>query len=119
MSRPVAAPAPPLDPDAQPAVVIHPTVGADWPASGLGPVSRLAAELPAPADGEPGAWIAVDGGRAARTSVLARLLGHGGGAPRVHLAVRCTALLARGYVDVCADARGVAYGRVPRRTDNP
>ncbi len=118
----MSAPAPlvpPFDPEASPAVVIHPTVGADWPSSGLGSVSRLATELPAPTGYAADSWIAVDGGRASRPGMLARLLGQGASAPRVHLAVRCTALLVRGYVDVCADDAGVAYGRVPRRTDNP
>ncbi|MEB2313800.1 MAG: hypothetical protein OZ921_20825 [Sorangiineae bacterium] len=105
--------APPLEPDANPAVVIHPTVGRDWPEDGLGPVERLAAELPAPGALEPGSWLAVDGGHRPRAGVLGRLLGSPRAEPRVHLAVRCTALLARGYELVCADASGVAYGRAP------
>ena len=117
MSAAPPAFAPPLDPDAVVGVAVHPAVGEDWPEDGLGPVATLAAALPAPDEGAAGTWIAVDGGHAARRGVLGRLLGRG--APRVHLAVRCTALLVRGYEDVCADAQGVAYGRVPRRTGNP
>lgn len=119
MTRRAAVIRPPLDPDAVPAIVVHPAVGDDWPSSGIGPVAELAASLPAPADGEPGAWLAVDGGHTAQRGMLGRILGRADRAPRIHVAVRCTALLARGYKNVCADVDGVAYGQVPRRTGNP
>jgi hypothetical protein len=107
-------PSPPLDPDALPAVAIHPSVGPEWPASGLGPIHVLLEGLPDPGSVGKGAWIAVFPGPPAprRKGIVSRLF-----TPRtmehVHLAVRCTALLARGYVRVCADEQGTAFGQAP------
>jgi hypothetical protein len=115
-SRHPSAPpsSPPLDPSALPAVSIHPSVGPEWPASGLGPIQVLLEGLPDPESVGTGAWIAVYPGPPAsrRKGIVSRLF-----TPRtlehVHLAVRCTALLARGYVRVCADDQGTAFGRAP------
>ena len=108
------APSPPLDPSASPALSIHPSVGPDWPPSGLGPIPVLLERLPDPASMDKGAWLAVFPGPAVarRKGIVSRLF-----TPRttehVHLAVRCTALLARGYVRVCADEHGTAFGQAP------
>jgi hypothetical protein len=106
--------APPLDPSALPQVSIHPSVGSDWPPSGLGPIQVLLEGLPEPESVGQGGWIAVYPGPAVRRrkGIVSRLF-----TPRthehVHLAVRCTALLARGYVRVCADDNGTAFGQAP------
>jgi len=106
--------APPLDPTALPQVSIHPSVGSDWPASGLGPILVLLEGLPDPQSVGKGAWIAVFPGPSAprRKGIVSRLF-----TPRttehLHLAVRCTALLARGYVRICADEHGTAFGQAP------
>jgi hypothetical protein len=104
---------PPLEPEASPTLSIHPSIGPDWPASGLGSIESLFEGLPDPKTLDPGVWIAVFPGAPTRKrGIVSRLL-----TPRtaehVHLAVRCTALLARGYVRVCADEQGTAFGQVP------
>jgi hypothetical protein len=101
--------APPLDLAAAVQVTLHPRVGGDWPRRGVGPIHALAAQLPSPSDFPPGTWIAVSPGAPPRTG-LWRVVSRS--PVTVHLAARCTALLARGYSDVCADAT-LAYGRVP------
>jgi|SoiMethySBSTD1v2_1073268.scaffolds.fasta_scaffold55059_2 hypothetical protein len=109
-----AAPStPPLDPGARASLSIHPNVGADWPASGLGPLEILCEGLPDPSTLDKGAWIAVFPGAPARKRGLVSRLLTPRTAPHVHLAIRCTALLARGYVRVCADEHGTAFGQVP------
>jgi hypothetical protein len=105
---------PPLAPDTEAALVVCPALGPDWPASGLGPVAQVLSQLPAPGQLRPGSWVALDDRPAAPSARgLGLLLRRRRTAPRVHLAVRCTALLAHGYEQVCADARGAAFGRVP------
>jgi hypothetical protein len=68
-------------------------------------------QLPEPASLPSESWIAVRDGRPPPTT-LGRVLGR---RPRggFDLAVRCTALLARGYVDVRVDDAGIAWGRKP------
>jgi hypothetical protein len=101
-------------PDGTVARRIQPEVPPDWPAHGLGPVRPIAVQLPEPAELQAGDWVALSSGEAAvRQGLMARLLSRPA-SPRVHLAVRCTALLTRGYVDVRADEHGTAYGRVRR-----
>lgn len=103
---------PPLEPQASVGIQVHPAVGDDWPANGLGPVEPLAAQLPDPARLAPGTWVAISAGRTARAwGLVGRLLGRR--PAHVHLAVRCTALLARGYSHVCADEADTAYGQAP------
>jgi hypothetical protein len=106
--------APPLEPNASPSVTIHPSVGPDWPASGLGPIQVLLEGLPDPESIGKDAWIAVYPGPPAsrRKGIVSRLFTPKS-ADHVHLAVRCTALLARGYVRVCADEHGTAFGQAP------
>ena len=100
---------PPLGPGDEPAEVVVPTIADHWPDSGLAPVAELADQLPSPGSLEAGQWLAVTAAPRPQ-KLLGRLLGRPATAG-VHAASRCTALLARGYVDVCADADGTAYGR--------
>ncbi len=74
-------------------------------------VRQVAERVPQASALEPGQWLAC-ASPPARRSVVARWL-RAPVRPAVPLAVRCTALLARGYVDVGASAEGVALGRVP------
>ena len=104
--------APPLAPDEVPILHFLPALPEDWPADGLGPPSQIERELPDPLSLPGGSWIAVGAGHRARRGLVARFLGSRSGTG-MHLAVRCTALLSRGYVEVCADEAGTAYGRVP------
>jgi hypothetical protein len=95
---------------------IEPTLPAGWPPDGLGPLDALTGQLPAADTLPAGAWVAVRAARAPGSrGLLARLLGSR--PAEAHLALRCTALLARGYEQVGAglDDRGqvVAWGRVP------
>jgi hypothetical protein len=92
---------------------IEPAVGDDWPAHGLGPVSEIVRQLPDPADLPPGARIAVGTGMTEQRGLLSRLFSGSTPRAKVHLAVRCTALIVRGYTAVSADAAGTAYGLVP------
>ena len=103
---------PPLAPSATAAVTVLPTPAQGWPPSGLGPVAQVSERLPDPGDLRAGSWVAVCAGSASQGRGLARLLRRHRPAG-VHLAVRCTALAARGYVCVCADAEGTAFGQVP------
>jgi hypothetical protein len=100
-------------PDRAVTTSIEPVVGDGWPAHGLGPISEILALLPDPAELPPGAWIAVGSGSHGQRGLLSRLFGSQAPRARVHLAVRCTALLIRGYTAVAADDAGNAYGRVP------
>ncbi len=94
------------------AVTLHPKLPADWPSSGLGDAGRLARELPDPATLPPASWVAITAGTPPAPGLWARLRGRP--PPTVHLAVRCTALLLRGYVNVGADRAGRALGQAPR-----
>lgn len=95
--------APPAPPDRE----IFPTLDPSWPADGFGEVAKIAAELPAPEGLRPGALVVVHA-RPSRSG--GRFFGLSWRAPRyAHAAVRCTALLARGYTRVGA-ARGGAPG---------
>ena len=93
-------------------VLVTPAIDATWPKDGLGSVSVLLAALPEPASLQAGACVGVTGGPpGGRFRHLFRP------APSAHLAVRCAALLAKGYVDVGAgvDDAGheIAIGRAP------
>ena len=90
-------------------VAIHdPTV--DRTSDGSGAVSELTLEEIKALDA--GSWVAVSAGSPLPATGLGRLLRRHKPAG-VHLAVRCTALVARGYIRVCADADGTAFGQVP------
>lgn len=102
---------------------IEPELPPGWPADGFGPLPVLVEQIPAPADVGPGAWVGLlpsrrsPAGFLARSPWLASLLRR---APAAHLALRCTALLARGYEQVGAGrdehGREVAWGRAPLAT---
>lgn len=102
----------PFAPGERPVLVLYPDAGDEGGGYDLSLTRTLCEELPAPSTLDPGSWIALAAGPAAPR----RLFGLLGGRrrPGVHLAVRCTALLARGYTAICADATGTAFGRVPR-----
>ena len=96
------------------AVTVRPRLPAGWPPSGLGDPAVLADELPDPSTLPPSNWVAITPGEAPPPSLWARLRRRP--PPSLHLAVRCTALLLRGYVNVRADAAGLAWGQVPARS---
>lgn len=110
-SRPPAPTAPPLA-----ALLRPPPLERSWPSHGLGPVLLVFDALPAPDQYEPGVWVGLLA-EPPPPEGWGRWLG-----PRrsVHRAVRCAALLARGYEDVGAgldaEGRDVAWGRVPGST---
>jgi hypothetical protein len=110
---------PPLAPEIEAEPIACAVPGENWPANGLGPVADLVSQLPPPEQRPPGSWVALDAGPAAKPTGLGRWFGRRTRAPLLHLAVRCTALLASGYELVCADPRGVAFGRVPARPAHP
>jgi hypothetical protein len=79
-------------------------------AAGVGDAAAVAAQIPEAGTLEAGAPVVVLGAAAGTGRALARWLG-----PRelqVAVALRCTALLARGYVRVGADAQ-LAWGWTP------
>ena len=102
---------PPLSREVVADVVVSPVLNDDWPADGLGPVTLVMAQIPAPSALPAKTWVAVLPGEAPPGRGLTRLLRRGD--KRAHLAVRCGALLAHGYLNVCADAHGTAFAQVP------
>ena len=105
--------APPFAPERPVAQIIEPRTGDGWPESGLGPVEEILPFLPDPSELAPGTWIAVGPGAPEPRRFLSRLFGQSAAKARIHLAVRCTALLVRGYTSICADRAGIAFGRAP------
>lgn len=92
-------------------LVVHPSVRGAIDGSLIVQARRLSEELPEPGSLEPGTWVLVSPGRTVAAGFIKRLFSV---APRsVHLAVRCTALVMRGYADVHADPEGMALGRAP------
>jgi len=96
---------PPETPDLE----LFPILDRTWPADGLGPVAVIVAQLPDPADLREGALVVVResgprpkgfrGWLASMKELFAK-------PPKAHPAVRCTALLARGYREIsCAPSR--------------
>lgn len=90
-------------------------VGRDWPADGLGPVRDILAQLPDPAALAEGTLVVVRATGPTPPNAIARLFSR---ARQVHLAVRCTALLARGFAEIRAEQdiltrEWVAIGAVP------
>jgi hypothetical protein len=86
-----------------PDLELFPALGRGWPADGLGPVATILSQLPDPTELSAGALVVVRDAekpphgfrRLVRgVQTLWRKL------PRAHAAVRCTALLARGYRDI-------------------
>jgi len=102
----------PLAPGEHASLVLHPAVGDDSDDGGLSLVGLLSEQLPDPSTLEPGSWVALDAGPAPPRKLFGLISSRRRGG--VHLAVRCTALLARGYTDICADEAGMAFGRVPQ-----
>jgi hypothetical protein len=96
-------------PDEKPDVELFPVLDRTWPADGLGPVAVIVAQLPDPGDLRRGALVVVrqSGPRPKGfRGWLAAVAGLFAKPPQVHPAVRCTALLARGYREIsCAPAR--------------
>lgn len=96
---------------------IEPSLPPDWPRDGMGPLATITSQIPA-ADAVPrGTWVAIRPSRVPPRGLLARLFQKPGGA---HLALRCTALLARGYTQVGGGTDGqgqeVAWGRAPEES---
>jgi hypothetical protein len=90
-----------------PDLELYPALDGTWPADGIGPVATILSQLPDPTELRAGALVLV---RDAEKSPQG-LLGVARGIrslwrkkPRAHAAVRCTALLARGYRDISARA---------------
>jgi hypothetical protein len=93
------APVPPSPPDLE----VFPRLDRSWPAHGIGPVAVILAQLPDPSELPGGALVVVRD--AAKPPHGLRRLARGLKSlwrkpPRAHAAVRCTALLARGYRDI-------------------
>lgn len=93
---------------------IEPELPSDWPADGMGPLAVLVAQIPASSAVPRGAWVAVRASRASSTRFFSWWFRKPAGA---HLALRCTALLAKGYERIGGglDAQGaeIAWGRAP------
>jgi hypothetical protein len=103
-----------LMPSEPPHLELFPELDRTWPAHGLGPVAVIVAQLPDPANLPTGALVVVR--ESARPPRGFRRLARGirslwRKAPKAHPAVRCTALLARGYREIAAriDARTGEY----------
>ena len=94
-------------PSEKPDFELFPILERSWPSDGLGSVATLVAQLPDPGDLREGALVIVReagprpkgfrGWLAAAKSVWIK-------PPKAHPAVRCTALLARGYREISASA---------------
>jgi len=88
-------------PARRPDVELFPELERAWPADGFGSIAALAAQLPDPQDLAAGALVVVhETGR--RPRGLRRVLALWTRKRRAHVAVRCSALLARGYLDIGA-----------------
>lgn len=95
----------PLDPAALVALSLHASFD-----GGRVTLAQVVGQLPDPQELPAGAWVSLDGGSAPPRGLWQRL--RGAAPAEIELALRCTALFARGYVRVCA-ANGVAYAQVP------
>jgi hypothetical protein len=73
-------------------------------------IVALSEQLPDPGTLAAGSWIAVRPGSTRSLRSWLRL--RAGDERDLHLAVRCTALLVRGYMEVCA-REDVAFARAP------
>jgi hypothetical protein len=94
-------------PAEKPDVELFPILDRTWPADGLGPVAVIVAQLPDPADLRQGALVVVrESGPRPKgfRGWLASLKGLFTKPPKAHPAVRCTALLARGYREISSAA---------------
>ena len=90
-------------PAAATAMEVFPELDGSWPRDGLGPVAVIVAQLPDPAALEPGALVMVRESGAKPKGLRGLLFGLKcvfAKPPQVHPAVRCTAMLARGYGEI-------------------
>ena len=90
-------------PAEKPDVELFPMLDRAWPPDGVGPVAVIVAQLPDPAELRRGALVVVrESGPRPKgfRGLLASLAGLFTKPPKVHAAVRCTALLARGYREI-------------------
>jgi hypothetical protein len=98
-------------------VELFPELDGAWPADGFGSIAALAAQLPDPQELAAGSLVVVhETGRRARG--LRRVAALWTRKRRAHIAVRCSALLARGYSEIGAavDPRSgerLAWGFAP------
>jgi hypothetical protein len=86
-----------------PDVELFPILDKSWPGDGLGPVAVIVAQLPDPASLRQGALVVVRDSGPLPKGVRRWLFAMKGlfvKPPKVHPAVRCTALLARGYREI-------------------
>jgi hypothetical protein len=96
---------PPGLPGQTPDFELFPLLDRNWPSDGLGPVATIVAQLPDPSDLREGALVVV---RAAGPRPkgfrgwVASVKSMWAKPPKAHPAVRCTALLARGYREITA-----------------
>jgi hypothetical protein len=90
-------------PNEKPDVELFPILDKNWPSDGLGPVATIVAQLPDPSELRRGALVVVrESGPPPKGfgAFMAALKGLFTKPPKVHAAVRCTALLARGYREI-------------------
>jgi len=96
-------------PAEKPDLELFPILDRTWPGDGLGAVAVIVAQLPDPGDLRHGALVVVrESGPRPKgfRGWLAAFAGLFSKPPKAHPAVRCTALLARGYREIsCAPAR--------------
>jgi hypothetical protein len=106
---------------AAPDLEVFPSLDKAWPADGIGPVATIVSQLPDPNELSAGSLVVVRDAEKPPQGI--RRLARGvrrlwRKMPRAHAAVRCTALLARGYRDIGArlDPRtgeALVWGFVP------
>ena len=93
------------------AALIEPVLPATWPTDGFGDVGAIVRELPDPESLRQGDLVGVAPSAPRTRAFFARKT------KEAHLAVRCAALLAKGYEAVGAfrdeGGREIACGRVP------
>jgi hypothetical protein len=102
---------------------LFPALDRKWPADGIGAVAVLVAQLPDPAELPAGSLLIVHEKQAPRAGLLRfldRMKAFVLKPRRAHAAVRCTALLARGYqaIGCAADPKTgeqLVWGLTPRR----
>jgi hypothetical protein len=102
---------------------LFPALDRKWPGDGIGAVAVLVAQLPDPAELPAGSLLIVHERQAPRAGLLRlfdRMKGLVLKPRRAHAAVRCTALLARGYHEIgCAadpkTGEELVWGLTPRR----
>ena len=96
-------------PAEKPDLELFPVLDRSWPSDGVGPLAVIVAQLPDPGELRRGALVVIresgprPKGLRGWLAALAALFAK---PPKAHAAVRCTALLARGYREIsCTPAR--------------